>query len=122
LQQYTGKDGIVNTILYGYNHQYPLAKIIGSDYATALLKVDQTKLDNPTDDDALRTELAKLRTIQGALVTTYTYKPLVGVTSETDPQGKTIYYVYDNFNRLQLIKDKDGNILKTFDYKYQQPY
>jgi YD repeat-containing protein len=122
LQQYTGKDGIVNTILYGYNHQYPLAKIIGSDYATALLKIDQTKLDNPTDDDALRTELAKLRTIQGALVTTYTYKPLVGVTSETDPQGKTIYYVYDNFNRLQLIKDKDGNILKTFDYKYQQPY
>ena len=68
----------------------------------------------------MRIELAKLRNITGALVTSYTYKPLIGVTSETDPQGKTIYYEYDGFNRLKLIRDKDNKILKTFDYKYQQ--
>jgi len=111
---------IKEVYLYGYNHQYPVAKIVGSDYATASSKISQVILDNPTNDNALRTELAKLRTIQGALVTTYTYKPLVGVNSETDPQGKTIYYVYDDFNRLKLIRDKDNNILKTFEYKYQE--
>jgi YD repeat-containing protein len=56
-----------------------------------------------------------------AYITTYTYKPLIGISSETDPNGKTIYYEYDPFNRLKLIRDQDGKIVKTSDYKYQQP-
>jgi hypothetical protein len=42
----------------------------------------------------------------------------VGVTSETDQAGKTSYYAYDNFNRLDFVKDLNGNVIKTFDYNY----
>jgi len=52
----------------------------------------------------------------GAQATTYTYKPLVGISSETDPKGKTSYYEYDNFQRLKNIKDQNGNIVKQFGY------
>ncbi|MDI9363579.1 MAG: YD repeat-containing protein [Flavobacterium sp.] len=55
-----------------------------------------------------------------ALVTTYTYHPTFGITSETDPNGKTSYYDYDGFGRLLRIRDQDNNIIKSFDYKYQQ--
>jgi YD repeat-containing protein len=55
-----------------------------------------------------------------ALVTLYTYCPLKGVTSQTDPNGKTIYYRYDDFGRLSNIKDNEGNILKSYDYNYAQ--
>jgi YD repeat-containing protein len=106
--------------LWGYNQAYPVAKITGSDYATVLAKISQNILDNPASDQALRTELSKLNTISGAMVTMYTYDPLLGLTSETDPSGKTIYYEYDGFNRLKLIRDKDSNIIKRFDYQYQQ--
>ena len=61
-----------------------------------------------------------MRTLTGAFVTTYTYAPLIGITSETDHNGKTIYYQYDSLNRLKLIRDKDNNIIKIFEYKYQE--
>lgn len=52
-------------------------------------------------------------------ITTYTYKPLIGLTSTTDPKGMTTYYEYDSFQRLKYIKDQNGNILKSYDYHYK---
>lgn len=54
-----------------------------------------------------------------AQMTTYTYTPLVGITSSTDAKGQTTYYEYDDFQRLKWIKDQEGNILKATDYHYQ---
>lgn len=55
-----------------------------------------------------------------AHMTTYTYEPLVGMTSIIDSKGQTTYYEYDSFQRLILIKDQLGNIVKQFQYNYAQ--
>ncbi|NHA04354.1 hypothetical protein G7092_11130 [Mucilaginibacter sp. HC2] len=55
----------------------------------------------------------------GAQMTTYTYDPLVGMTSMTDTKNEIVYYEYDSFQRLINVKDKDGNIIKHTDYHYQ---
>ena len=57
--------------------------------------------------------------LNNAQVTTFTYDPLIGVTSVTDPRGETIYYSYDNFNRLEFVKDAQGNILSKNEYNYK---
>lgn len=110
---------ISEVYLWGYQSQYPVAKIVGADYNTAKQLVDQAILDNPSGDQQLRDELAKLRTgLPSAQVYTYTFVPLVGMSSETDLRGITTYYEYDGFGRLVLVRDKDGNILKKLCYNY----
>jgi YD repeat-containing protein len=61
---------------------------------------------------------------KGATMTTYTYEPLVGVTSMTDSNNVTVYYNYDTFGRLSCLRDQDNNILECYEYKYQEeiPY
>lgn len=54
------------------------------------------------------------------LITTTTYNPLVGKTSDIDPSGHALYYQYDGLGRQSVILDNELNIQKAFDYKYQQ--
>jgi hypothetical protein len=52
-------------------------------------------------------------------MTSYTYLPLIGASSACDANNRISYYEYDNFERLKLIRDLNGNILKTYTYRYQ---
>jgi YD repeat-containing protein len=54
-----------------------------------------------------------------AQMTTYTYLPLIGVTSKCDADNRVTYYEYDGLQRLKDIKDQDGNVVKTITYHYQ---
>lgn len=116
------ENDVKTTYIWGYNKAYPVAKIVGVGYSSLNGLFNQAVLDNPaTTDIQMRNELNLIRSalsVTNALVATYTYKPLVGMTSETDPNGNTIYYEYDNFNRLVLIKDHDSKILKKICYNY----
>lgn len=112
--------------LWGYNNLYPIAEIKNANYQDVVTVLGQSVIDqlnnNTPDDNKLRNTLNSLRTapaLKDALVTTYTYSPLVGITSSTDAKGLTSYYEYDGFQRLMNIKDKDGNIVKHIDYHYQ---
>jgi len=51
---------------------------------------------------------------------TYTYVPLVGMTSSTNSKGENTYYEYDGLQRLINIKDQYGNVTKHMNYHYQQ--
>jgi hypothetical protein len=56
----------------------------------------------------------------GALMSTTTYAPLIGKTSECGPDNKVIYYQYDEMGRLQYIRDDQKNIIRMYQYNYKQ--
>lgn len=118
--EFTGKDGVTNAVIWGYKYTYPVAKIVNSGYDAAIAKLSMNVSSlQALDGSALQTELNRIRTgLPGAQVTSYTYIPLIGVTSITDPDNRTNSYQYDAFSRLQLIKDQDNNVVKKIDYQY----
>jgi YD repeat-containing protein len=58
---------------------------------------------------------------QGAQMSSYTYKPAIGITTMNDPNSEITYYEYDGLERLKNIKDYQGNIIKNYQYNYVDP-
>jgi YD repeat-containing protein len=103
--------------IWGYNQSYPLAEIKGVSYDefSAMRPTPNLNLLEAGDD----TEQQRIRNaLPKAMITFYTYLPLVGMTSQTDPNGQTTYYEYDSFGRLKDTKDKDQKVLKHYEYHY----
>lgn len=111
------ENGIHIVYLWGYNKSYPIAKIENATYlqVTGVLGTTNISEANLTAINNLRTNSA----FANAMITTYTYKPLVGVTSITDPRGNKTTYHYDDFERLKFIKDHNDNIIQETKYNYQ---
>ncbi|MEO1030033.1 MAG: RHS repeat domain-containing protein [Bacteroidota bacterium] len=128
--QVSKADGMDITYIYGYHNTLPVAKIENATYAQVSSHVANIQAKSDLDDDNcqdsgscdeknLRTALDGLRTaFPDAMVTTYTYDPLIGITSMTDPKGYTVYYEYDGLNRLVRVKDEDGNVMSENKYHY----
>jgi len=120
IQEVKKTDDYSTTYLWGYNYSYPVAKIENATFTEVKAALGGTIPDlgtgglNDAQINSLRTNLPK------ALITIYTYTPLVGITIQTDPNGIKTKYEYDSLGRLKLIKDDDDMILKTYDYHYKQ--
>jgi len=53
-----------------------------------------------------------------ASMDSYTYDPLVGMTSHTDVSGAVFYYEYDDFGRLRSVRDLNGHLTEDYNYHY----
>ena len=103
--------------LWGYNHSLKVAEVVGQTYQQATSGLNLSVVQG-NQADAIRSELDKLRQ-PNRLVTTYTYDPLTGMTSETNPAGITTYYDYDDRNRLQYVRDHRQQYVARYQYRYR---
>ena len=115
-----------DSYIFGYNDMYPVAKLAGVKYnqiSAARINAIKAKANtvvNLANNNLLIAELNLLRLdFPLAQITTYTYDPVFGVTSVTDPKGDIKYFNYDELGRLLNIKDKEGNTLSQNEYHYK---
>ncbi|MXS72653.1 RHS repeat domain-containing protein [Chryseobacterium binzhouense] len=127
LLQYTMKGGIPVSLIWGYNNTKVIAMVEGIDYdgTTGLVDFSNIILESTSDVDS-SSESNFINTLDNFRksnyrypITTYTYDPLIGVTSITPPSGIREVYKYDAANRLEKIVDINGKVLKEFKYNYK---
>ncbi len=108
--------------LWSYGHTCPVAVIEGASYAELVSWLGSEFIASlSAAKEGVESLLVKLRgslSERDVMVTTFTHRPLVGILSETRPNGEKVNYVYDKFNRLCRITDSNGDILETFTYSY----
>jgi YD repeat-containing protein len=120
--QQRNADGLTVSYLWSSDGLRRLAEIAGATYEEAIAARGNMYLDVVTPDNAYLDNMHLLRQrLPQALITNYTYKHLVGMTSQTDPNGKTTYYEYDDLNRLKTVRDHQRNVLKEYGYHYHPP-
>lgn len=136
--QISSETGKPVAFIFGYDKTQVIAKIEGAKYddvknsplVVAAVNASNNDNMNPAAENTLVTALDNLRkdsTMSVYQITTYTYDPLIGLTTMTSANGQREIYEYDDAGRLKTIKkaekDTAGNTvakkLKEYQYHYK---
>ena len=117
-------DGIETVYIWSYNGLYPIAKIEGLTYdevkdavgSSTISTLLNKAVPSTSDISSLRNAVKKKK----CHITTYTYKPLVGIETVTLPNGMETTYRYDGFGRLTGVIDHNGSVVSTNSYNYKK--
>lgn len=128
-QHHLDNSGIYTTYFY-YNDKV-LATIIGdkinlpsNEFNT--IKSNLNKLiinfsDWKNKRDLILEELNSLRdTYPNHMITTYVHQPLSGISAQTFQNGISEFYNYDEFGRLEEIRNHNNELIKKFEYNYSK--
>jgi YD repeat-containing protein len=122
------ENGTYISYIWGYHNSLPVAKlenIAYNDIPAQLITAIQSETDATNySESSVLTALEALRSstdpnMQKAMITTYTHKPLIGISTVTDPRGQRQTYIYDDFNRLKEVRDHNDKLLSENEYYYR---
>lgn len=86
--------------------------LVPADVIKMRMRVDNNALGNVYFDDL------RIRPTESDM-STFTYKPLIGLGSKTDNKGSTTFYDYDEFMRLKEVKNQNNQIIQSNSYHFK---
>lgn len=114
----TGIDGVSSLVIWGYGGLYPVALLsnVTPDQVSEATHAGYVYRNIFGWSSLASSVESTFRGINGSSVTTWGWKPFVGLSKKTGPDGRTTSYSYDSYGRLETVTGPDGNIDTEFDY------
>lgn len=117
----SNRDKIV--YIWSYRGKYPIAEIKGTTYEQVSLALGllPESLSNETEPDIDKINTLRVK-LPDAFINTYTYLPLIGLITITNPQGITTYFEYDSSRRLSgsyMMKNGKREYTEEYIYHYK---
>jgi len=107
-------------LIWGCNGRHLVAEIEGASYAEVSAALGTAPESFSTQAAPSMAALNGLRqSLPAALVTTYTYRPLVGMTSVIRPNGEKHSFLYNSKHELSSVTDHDGKTVESYTKNYK---
>jgi hypothetical protein len=125
LEQYTTKEGIPVSIVWGYNKTQPIAKVEGAaydqiaQYVAGIILISEITGNSEQDFQNALDDFRNNTNLSSYQITTYLYDSLARMKIMTPPTGIRAVYQYDSAGRLEKIQQEDGKLLKKYEYNYK---
>ena len=122
---YINKDGAEKVVyLWGYKGQYLLAEIKGATYEEVkkALMVDPASMSScilPSMPLYLDMIDNLYKALPSALITSYTYHPLIGISGIISPNKAKTTFEYNSDSQLIRIKDTEGKTMEEYQYHFR---
>lgn len=116
----------VVSYIWGNNYSQLIAKIENTDYSNIMDYILDSYGHSIEDIQNMENQglvylFNEMRSDKSdIMISSYTYNLLYGVESHVDHSGYEMLYNYDLFGRLKTIKDKEGSILKHYEYHFYE--
>ncbi len=115
--------GSLTKYIWGYEGSYPIARILNAP--------ENSDLENIVDIEALQNSRMSISTVSSEInslknhsnyadsqIQQYTFKPGVGMITNTSPRNYSTNFHYDNLERLIRVSDDDNSIISQHSYNY----
>lgn len=112
LLQMTPVDGIPTSYVWGYDQNYPIVKATGVTHNQLLTA------HNAATGSNYEEKIRNHPSMANAMISTYQYNPLVGVSQITAPSSQKNTFEYDQYNRLSNIRGTLGNSQVSYSRNY----
>lgn len=128
IREYKQKNGTPVTVLWSYDHRYPVMEIAGKTYSEILAVASSsiTSLESLPINGSVNGSVQSLydslknnTNLKDAYVTSIIYDGQFNVACVMNPNGYTNYYNRDSFGRLSSVVDPTRGILQRYDYNYK---
>jgi len=116
------RDGTEQVLFWGYKGRYLIGVVEGSTYEDVVEAMGGTIPASFSDSETpTMTAIDGLRnSLEDAMVTTYVYNPLVGLTKTTLPNGNVMTYLYNSAGELIESRDVNGSKVETYSKHYKE--
>lgn len=118
-------DGIPMALIWGYSNSLLLGQVQNASLSTvntalSTAGITASAYSTNTLSSSQLSSLATFRSSlpQATLVSWFTYRPHIGLSSSIAPNGLRSSFFYDAYSRLSLTQDNENNKLAEYFYEY----